>query len=253
MPPRLLPFKPPARRRLHEDVAEQLRDAILDGRFPTGRRLPPERELAAEFRVNRTSVREAIKVLENAGLVTVRQGDGATVQPLVDATLDTLGAMIFHGGQIDLALLEEMREVIMPLLFDMGRLAIERRKPADLDRFRALRATIADESLDNDARFTAVRELPVVLADMTRNRVWQMLARRVRAFLSSPPMVATRHRLRRDPGRFVPLLDACLDCLAAGRDAKALACLQDIIRLVGDPLHAVSDTVPTPQKRGARP
>ena len=67
-------FRAPARRRLHEDVAEQLRDAILDGRFAAGRKLPPERELAQEFGVNRTSVREALKVLEGLGLVTVRQG-----------------------------------------------------------------------------------------------------------------------------------------------------------------------------------
>ena len=62
----VVPFRAPARRRLHEDVAEQLRDAILDGRFATGSKLPPERDLAAEFRVNRTSVREAIKVLRTA-------------------------------------------------------------------------------------------------------------------------------------------------------------------------------------------
>ena len=74
--PRVVPFRPPPRRRLHEEVAEQLRDAILDGRFAAGAKLPPERELAAEFRVNRTSVREAIKVLEGLGLVQVRQGDG---------------------------------------------------------------------------------------------------------------------------------------------------------------------------------
>src|SRR5499433_3987661 len=98
----VLPFQPPARRRIHESVAEQLRDAILDGRFAAGTKLPPERELAQEFQVNRTSVREAIKVLEGLRLVSVRQGDGATVRPLVDASLEVLGPMIFHGGQIDL-------------------------------------------------------------------------------------------------------------------------------------------------------
>ena len=94
-------FRPPQRRRIHEDVAEQLRDAILDGRFAPGEKLPPERELAEEFRVNRTSIREAIKVLEGLGLVSVRQGDGATVQPLIDASFDVLPPMIFHGGRID--------------------------------------------------------------------------------------------------------------------------------------------------------
>ena len=126
--PRVVPFRPPARRRLHEDVAEQLRDAILDGRFPAGRKLPPERELAAEFRVNRTSVREAIKVLEGLGLVQVRQGDGATVRPLVEASLDLLGPMIFHGGRVDAALLAELGEVMQPLLLELARAAIARQR-----------------------------------------------------------------------------------------------------------------------------
>ena len=64
MPKRVVPFRVPVRRRIHESVAEQLRDAILDGRFKPGDKLPPERELAEEFQVNRTSVREAIKVLD---------------------------------------------------------------------------------------------------------------------------------------------------------------------------------------------
>src|SRR5215467_14958483 len=104
----VIAFRTPSRRRLHEDVAEQLRDAILDGRFRAGMRLPPERELAVEFGVNRTSVRGAIKVLEGLGLVAVRQGDGASVRPLAEASLEVLGPMIFHGGQIDLALVGEM-------------------------------------------------------------------------------------------------------------------------------------------------
>lgn len=249
---RLLPFSPPARRRLHEDVAEQLRDAILSGRFPAGHRLPPERELATEFQVNRTSVREAMKVLEGLGLVTIRQGDGATVQPLVDASLDVVGAMVFRRGHLDVAMLNEIYEVVMPLLLDMGRLALARRTPDDLARVRALRTVIADEALPDADRFAAVRDLTVALSDMTRNRVWQMLARRVRAFMVSEPMQAARQQLRRDPGRFVPLIDACLACLDAGDEARAVTCLQDLIRLAGTPLQAAAESAASPQKRGAR-
>src|SRR4029077_13612705 len=132
-------FRAPARRRLHEDVAEQLRDAILDGRFAAGQKLPPERELATEFGVNRTSIREAIKVLEGLGLVSVRQGDGATVRPLVDASFEVLAPMIFPGGRIDPDALLDTAEVMMPLLFEMARLAIARHRPPELDELRRLR------------------------------------------------------------------------------------------------------------------
>jgi DNA-binding FadR family transcriptional regulator len=230
----VVPFRAPSRRRLHEDVAEQLRDAILDGRFAPGTKLPPERELAVEFSVNRTSVREAIKVLEGLGLVLVRQGDGATVRPLVDASLEVLGPMVFHGGRLDLALIAEMAEMLRPMLLEMGRLAIERCRPADLVAIRRFRDVAADTGRELEERYFAIHELFVLLADMTRNRVWQMLARRLRALFRQEPVRAARARLRRDPGRFVPLIDACLAALDGGRKAEAIANLQQLIRLLGD-------------------
>lgn len=239
-------FRPPARRRIHEDVAQQLRDAILDGRYPAGHKLPPERELAEEFRINRTSLREAIKVLEGLGLVSVRQGDGATVLPLVDASLDVLGPMIFHGGQIDVHLLEEMSEVITVLLYEMARVAIERVQPQQLDELRRLRNLLADESLEAEARFGAGRDILVFLSDITCNRVWQMLARRVRAFLASEPLRETRQRLRRDPARVVPIIDTCLGAVDAGRPTDAVNALREAFRLLGD---TSTQTHPTPKRQ----
>jgi len=244
---RVVPFRPAARRRLHEEVVEQLRDAILDGRFAAGKKLPPERELAERFDVNRTSVREALKVLEGLGLVSVRQGDGATVRPLIDASLDVLAPMIFHGGRVDVGLAEEMNEVIRPLLVDMARLAIERRRPEHLAVLRALRERIADERSEREARFGALRDLLVQLSDMTRNRVWQMLARRTRAFLASAPLQEARRRLRRDPGCYVPLIDACLTALAADRPAEAIEALHQLIARVG------TDERPTGRRVAAAP
>jgi GntR family transcriptional repressor for pyruvate dehydrogenase complex len=248
----VVPFRAPARRRLHEDVAEQLRDAILDGRFAAGTKLPPERELAVEFRVNRTSVREAIKVLEGLGLVSVRQGDGATVRPLVDASLEVLGPMIFHGGRMDYALVAEMGEMLRPMLLEMGRLAIERCRPADLVAIRAFRNVAADESRPREERYAAIHELFVLLADMTRNRVWQVLARRLRALFRQPPLQAARERTRREPGRFVPLIDACLDALDRKRTAEAVAALQRLIQLLGDVSADVTgERTPKPRPKGA--
>jgi GntR family transcriptional regulator, transcriptional repressor for pyruvate dehydrogenase complex len=239
-------FQPIQRRRIHEDVADQLRDAILDGRFAAGTRLPPERELAEEFNVNRTSIREALKVLEGLGLVTVRQGDGATVQPLIDASIGVLPAMIFHGGKVDGELLAEMTEVITPLLFEMARLAIERRRPTQLETLRLLQIAIADETRTREERFASARDVLVLLSDMTRNRVWQMLARRTRALLAADPMRETRQRLRRDPGRIATIIATCLAAMDAGRPADALAALHRFISLVGD------NASPAPTTRSTR-
>ena len=229
----VLPFRPPARRRIHESVAEQLRDAILDRRFQPGDRLPPERELAQEFQVNRTSVREAIKVLEGLKLVSVRQGDGATVLPLTEASLGILPALIHHGGRLDPQALAEVFEVIMPLYFEMARCAIERVRPKHLDTLRDLRGVVADAQRDREERFEAGRQVLVLVSDMTGNRVWQMLARKVRDFLRSEPMLRTRHALRRDPGQIVPTIDRCLTALETHHPEEALAALRSYIAALG--------------------
>jgi DNA-binding FadR family transcriptional regulator len=234
-------FRPPSRRRVHEEIAEQLRDAILDGHFAPGQRLPPERELAERFQVNRTSIRDAIKVLEGLGLVSVRQGDGAAVRPLVEASLDVVAPMVFHGGSVDHAALKELYEVIVPLLVEMARLAVERHTAGQLDELRMLRDRMADVSLDCEERFAAGRDVLVLLADMTGNRVWRMLARQTRRMLASEPMCAARQRLGQEPGRAVPLIDDCLTAVRAGRPDDAVAVLRDIVRLIGDVAWATDD------------
>jgi hypothetical protein len=83
---------------------------------------------------------------------------------------------------------------------------------------------------------------------MTRNRVWQMLARRLRALFRQEPLRAARERMRRDPGRFVPLIDACLAALDAGRTDEAITTLQELIQVLGD----FSDVAQPPRRKGVR-
>jgi GntR family transcriptional repressor for pyruvate dehydrogenase complex len=225
----VVPFRPPRRRRLHEEVAEQLRDAIFDGRLAPGDKLPPERELAEEFQVNRASIRDAIKVLEGLGLVSVRQGDGVTVRPRTEASFDALPAMIFHGNRIDLALMAQFVEVMSPMLLEMGRLALARHTPEQLAVLRELRDQLAGAG-DHEVKGAVLREILVLLSDMTGNTVWQMLARSTRAFLEAPPLSAARRRYGRDPARVLPWIDRCLVAIGDGRTDDAVGELQGLIR-----------------------
>jgi GntR family transcriptional repressor for pyruvate dehydrogenase complex len=69
-----------AARRLYRELARTLIAGIQSGRFKVGERLPAERELAVEYEVSRSTVREAIIALEVQGLVEVRIGSGAYVK-----------------------------------------------------------------------------------------------------------------------------------------------------------------------------
>ncbi|MDR3436262.1 FadR/GntR family transcriptional regulator [Telmatospirillum sp.] len=65
--------------RLYKQIAEVLEGRIRSGAFPPGNYLPPERILAHQMGVSRTSVREALIALEVKGLVVIRVGDGVQV------------------------------------------------------------------------------------------------------------------------------------------------------------------------------
>lgn len=69
----------PSQDRLYKDVARLLMGKIADGTYPVGSKLPAERELAAQYKVSRPTVREAVIALEVRGLVEVRIGSGAHV------------------------------------------------------------------------------------------------------------------------------------------------------------------------------
>jgi GntR family transcriptional repressor for pyruvate dehydrogenase complex len=69
--PAPVPISP---RRAFEEILLRLEQSIASRDFAAGDRLPPERELAARFNVSRASVREALRVLEALGLVSVRRG-----------------------------------------------------------------------------------------------------------------------------------------------------------------------------------
>ncbi|NMA99291.1 MAG: FadR family transcriptional regulator [Phyllobacteriaceae bacterium] len=68
-------------RKLYIQIADQIREQILNGAVEPGRQLPSERDLAQNLGVSRPTVREALIALEVAGLVEVRVGVGAFVRP----------------------------------------------------------------------------------------------------------------------------------------------------------------------------
>ncbi len=69
-------LKTATRSTLHEDVLSQLYEAIEKGTWPSGSKLPGEQLLAERFDVSRNSVREALKVLANRGIVLSKPGSG---------------------------------------------------------------------------------------------------------------------------------------------------------------------------------
>lgn len=74
------------KRSLADEVAEQIRSEISAGNYRAGEQLPIEAELMKTFGVGRSSVREAVRILANSGLVRVQQGVGTFIEAPVGIT-----------------------------------------------------------------------------------------------------------------------------------------------------------------------
>ena len=130
------PFQPVEKVPASEQVASALRDSILGGEIPAGEKLPPERKLAGRFQVTRTTLREALKKLEQLRLVAIRQGQGATVRDFRDASLDLLGYLLRPGSRFDADILSNILEARVSLGAEVTRLAALRRDDDDLRMLR---------------------------------------------------------------------------------------------------------------------
>ena len=126
-------------------LADELRERILNGEFAEGDALPPERELQAQTRMSRATVREALRILQVQGLVRVKAGraGGTFVQlPGRDAVAKSVSLLI-RGQQFRLSDLLETREAIEPFC---ARMAARNRTDADLERMDQANEALADET-----------------------------------------------------------------------------------------------------------
>jgi GntR family transcriptional repressor for pyruvate dehydrogenase complex len=88
-------FEPVTKDRLYQRIVDQITRAILTGKMNAGDQVPTETELAEQFAVSRTVVREAINTLKSRGLVEVTPGKGTFItQPPIDTVIDSLNVIL---------------------------------------------------------------------------------------------------------------------------------------------------------------
>src|SRR3954468_15829664 len=141
-----------------QQIAGQIRAAMLAGDLETGQRLPSEHELADEYGVSRPTVREAMRLLAADGLVRAARGaTGGTfiALPAPEAVAESLSETIelwFRAGSTSAAEVEQARGWI-----ERGcvRLAAENRTDADLQAIRSAIDGARDPAIDLD-RFLAL-------------------------------------------------------------------------------------------------
>jgi GntR family transcriptional regulator, transcriptional repressor for pyruvate dehydrogenase complex len=134
-------FKPQPVARAREQVETQIREAILSGTFKRGEKLPSEAELAENFAVSRTTVREALRSLAAAGLIFKVPGasGGSFVQVIDYRSLGgVLGDSIVNTLRLGTVEYDEVAQVRRLLEVPSAKLAATNRAQEDIETLRSI-------------------------------------------------------------------------------------------------------------------
>ena len=134
-------------------IVRYLKRKISRGVFKPGHKLPPERELAAEFGVNRASLRQALKALVVMGVLRQRVGDGTYVTARARIILSVPRKIRQRHYGVTLADLFETLSIVEP---ELAARATERRSHLNLARLESAIAAINSDSLVTVDRETLV-------------------------------------------------------------------------------------------------
>jgi GntR family transcriptional repressor for pyruvate dehydrogenase complex len=228
-------YQPVQPQRLHERVVQQVVQRIVSGAAAPGTSLPTEPELAQQFGVSRTVVREAVRVLVSKGLVAVKHGSGMRVEP--PDRWDYLDPLVVYAevrSGRDEGLLEELIETRRVLEVEVAALAAERRTAEDV---AVMERTLAQmwASLHDPASYTRLDNVlhDAILAS-TRNRLLREALRPVAEALAPGRLIAASR-----PGVPEHSLESHRNIVAAIRQGDAPAAREAMRRHIVEFEHDI--------------
>lgn len=153
--------------RLYEQIVQQIEESIRTKALKEGDQLPPERELAHQFGVSRTAVREAVKALRGKGLVEAYPGRGTFITNQTSHSLkQSLDRVVKIDEPEGAARLTEVREILEP---EIAALAAARANEEDLQAMREAIGVMEEARRDPDAFIEGDLDFHLALADATAN------------------------------------------------------------------------------------
>lgn len=219
--------------KISERIAASLENEILAGTLTPGTRLD-EQSLAGRFGISRTPVREALRILENTGLIEIRTRQGAFV-----ATL-TLSKLV------------ELFEIMSSLEGLCARLAARRATAETIAGIQKIQDDLNQmvETADADAYYARNRDFHEAIYGASANITLEEMTRGIRNRVDP----YRRHQLRRR-GRLKASAaehQSILDAISSGDPERAEALMSDHISVQGDALTDILSALPEQVRRSAR-
>jgi GntR family transcriptional repressor for pyruvate dehydrogenase complex len=236
---------PISRKKTYELVAERLVAEIGEGRLRPGDTLPTERQLTEEYRVGRSSIREALRMLESQGLIESRGSGMFAVAEFRNPLNQSLSLLL----SLDASNLRELYEMRMLIEGELAALAAERRTDEDLGRMlgalQEMRSELESEQLyiDADVRFH------LAIADAAKNRFALHMMQAFRELLHRA--LSSVYHIPGSPATSIDQHQQILDAIAARRPQESRRAMQehllrverDIERALGAPEQPVAEAL----------
>ena len=157
---------------LAEQVEDQIYHYILDTPIEPGAKLPNEFALAEKFRVGRSTIREAVKLLSSKGIVEVRQGSGTYVVTTVKGLSDPLN---LRSVQDKNALAFDLVNVRLLLEPGIAEMAAQNATPEDIERMRRLCDRVETKIHEGDRYIEDDIAFHTCIAESSKNTVVEQL------------------------------------------------------------------------------
>jgi GntR family transcriptional repressor for pyruvate dehydrogenase complex len=232
-------FAPVRTERTFEIIANKVRDQIRDGKLRTGDKLPPEREMAQQLGTSRNALREALRSLEHAGLISLHKGarGGAFITDGNPSAVAQSMEDLMHLGGINLANVTEARLSIETAIVEIaaakGTTAAFDALDRNIDKVEEL-----TQARDMDAKATLNMEFHVLLAEATGNPVLVLMMRTLMDLLRSvhrPITAEDTVDIIRSRRRFMMLLRSRQSTAAAAEMKDHLSRLHDLFSRIEIP------------------
>jgi DNA-binding FadR family transcriptional regulator len=175
-------FKAAKQNRIFQDIVEQIQEIILSGKLKPGEILPSERELKEMMQVSRGTLREALRVLEQKGLIEIKLGvgGGAVIQDVSYDRINESLALLIRHQKVSLNHLTEFRVGVEGRV---AALAAQRATPADIVRLNTLikqARQFAERGSESQREFVKEdKKVHLALAEITGNPVYVSLHRTI--------------------------------------------------------------------------
>jgi GntR family transcriptional repressor for pyruvate dehydrogenase complex len=176
---------------LAQRVEDELERLIVESRLGEGDRLPSERELAAQFGVSRTVVREAVRALAAKRLVDVGAGRGIVVRaPSAASAGQSMELLLrMQAGGADADKVSEVRRVLEN---EIASLAAARRTDADLSALQRILEEASQRQDDPDAYIRTDVDFHSQLARSTHNELFVIILDSVAAVMTEVRLLTLR-------------------------------------------------------------